>query len=379
MNKQVFFSVVVLLCLLMANAAFGGLSSFTSALPPVRYAGNPVIATGTPYTWSAALGGGIAAFEYAGEPTVLVNPSDPTQLLIFVSNGNGVVRGTAPRNDPYHWSNWTGVFRAQAGSWDSAYVRKANIWAEGTTLYMSYSGDGDGGGLFYEKIGMATSTDSGLTWARHGFPTLTASEDDMESSVMCGNIEKVDGTYYMYYVYFYGASLGSRGMRVATSSSPFGPWTRGVDVLPHGAWEYHQILRLDDGTFVMTFEYPLDLKNIDVGGQYAVGIATNTVPNTAFTVYGGNPIFSKVGSTAQWDSAQAATAAWTVVDGKWMLFYQGGEGTEKPSLSHWQMGIADISYTENTVSWPPLPAPPPHRLKQGGNQRLKVGGVQRLK
>lgn len=315
---------------------------------------------------------------YLGEPTVLSNPLNLNELLYFCSNGNGVVRGTAPVSDPF---NVTGLTDApifgpdptttanpdynpadypttpeSIPAWDSYFVRKGNVWAEGTTLYMPYSGcsfvwthegamvegedpyfDPDGGegywappggnGFAFNSIGIAISTDGGITWSRHaGNPTKIPTAPHNNNAYP--SIIKIGETYHQHYVCsIFAEESVTHTIAHDTSDSKFGPWTELGPVMPwRSYYETCLAIPLDDGLALLYDQSPQS-------GIYTVWLATAPDTDTPFTdnsmilapLLGTDPA-TVLTSDGPWDGGTVATVGVSQINGQQVLFYQGSWG-----------------------------------------------------
>ncbi len=85
------------------------------------------------------------------------------------------------------------------GSWDDHGVAPRTVLAEGSTLRMWYTAFQ--GGYFGHpwRIGHATSTDAGITWARDPDPVLEASEPWEGYQVYWPTVVNHGGSYHMWY------------------------------------------------------------------------------------------------------------------------------------------------------------------------------------
>jgi len=97
------------------------------------------------------------------------------------------------------WINdGTAINVGAPGSWDDLLVGSPTVWKEGVTWYMLYEGmEAVGTG----QIGLATSPD-GAVWTKdlaNPVMTLGAIGEWDDATVVCDDIVKIDGTYYLSY------------------------------------------------------------------------------------------------------------------------------------------------------------------------------------
>ena len=136
----------------------------------------------------------------------------------------------------YHSSDcetWIGdgdVLEPRAGGvpvdWEAETVSSPVVWTEGETWYLLYEGTGSPHGT---RMGLATSTD-GANWTRAPInpvfgPAASGAWDD--KSVVCDDLVKVGGTYYLLYHGAGAARLDPTEWWVGIASSPdLYNWTR---------------------------------------------------------------------------------------------------------------------------------------------------------
>lgn len=323
--------ICFLVCLSSACHA-AGIADFQSALSTLtRYSGNPIA--------SRTLNG---SANLIGDVCVVTNPLNPAETLIFWDN-TPLARQTANTSNPTVITGTT--FADNSAVISEPWLgpngpRKGSIEADGTTLYMPYGILGRG-----PKIGVASSTDGGQTWipyASNPIATVSTGEHSFNLPVL----RKFGATWYLYVSYnngnYYscGFDMGT-GIKVFTASSPFGPFTRVGEVMPVGQYNYEffDVKKLSDGTYVMVYESPID----GCSGTYSVRMATATSPTGPFTPYG---IILSGSGGSNWDSINVATAGLLFTSDKTYMYYSGS-AVSNPGLPPWDGGVAIINYADS--------------------------------
>lgn len=217
-------------------------SAFTLALlprtgitDPLRYASNPVLDRSS-QSWHV---------EQVYDFCVLDDPTDSTKLIMFFSGmafpaafgEQAIGRATATKANPYVWTEHTGpVFSksANGGDWDGAStgIRVGSVidnMAVDGKFYLYYNDD-DGG----HAIGLATSTDYGVTWTREVTNPILA-PTGAQTRVSGPVVMKLDATHWhMFFAYRTGA-LTLPGMLYATSPDGIAwTWDGGSEAISRG-------------------------------------------------------------------------------------------------------------------------------------------------
>jgi hypothetical protein len=226
-----------------------------------------------------------------------------------------------------------------SGAWDSWGIRLNSIIDDGSgILKLYYTGCSTSqGGNAYWSIGLATSTDGGITWTKRSTPVLSPSGSLI--SVESASVLLHKGTYYMYHGYRTASQI-LPGVMVATSSDGIA-WTEGDVILHTGnAYdaqyiEHHQIL-FYQGLFILLYE-----SDNATGTLWTINAAYSPNPTDPFTKYVNNPIFTPSGYSGTFDITQVATPFLFQLNGVWYMFYQGGNGAHSYD-SEWDIGIADF-------------------------------------
>lgn len=321
------------------------LAQLRSAQPAVRNRSTPVLL------------GTLSPYNYAGEMEVIENPLAPGQY-IALEEGDYVRRGVVSRSGDSVSVTITHdpVFTPLPNSWEQTFIRKSGggVWVEhdgngNPFLVMMYAGSNAANGTTNMSMGIATSTDIGITWTRYaGNPVF--SRPGVEN-VMLGSVHKIGSTYYTWYSYGDWNPSNSleniRGIRVATAASYLGPWTPGPVVIS-GYIEYHQVLHTADDKWALVYEDWIGAVNADysyVGLRIAYGDSP-TGPWTADTSGDGSSRWLLLPSRnlADWDGGAVATPGiFSLGDGTWFVGYQGTNDDLRRSIAGtWDLGVAVV-------------------------------------
>ena len=249
--------------------AFGYATS-SDGINWTRYAGNPVLSTGSWDSWHVMepwviLEGGTYKMWYTGD-------DDSKKRIGYASSTDGI--------------NWTKsasyVLEGASGDWDSAYARGPCVILEGGTYKMWYQGNNGS----VSAICYATSTD-GITWTKYsGNPVLSlGASGEWDDNTLSSPVVILDGgTYKMWYTGDDG-SVGRVGYATSTDGIN---WTKhaGHPVMAGTAGEWDSFgsilstVLLDGQTYRMWYWSV-------VGSALRIGYATSVPPQ-----------FTEVGASA---------------------------------------------------------------------------------
>ncbi|HUO64982.1 MAG TPA: hypothetical protein VMT97_14810, partial [Terriglobales bacterium] len=314
-------------------------------LPFVRYASNPVIPLGGSGSWYE---------EQVFDPCVLVDPSDATKLIMFVSGMASPVASsnvTVGRFDgtvanPYSWSEHGGTGHGQVllpgsgGSWDQTAVRLGSCFYDSGTFYIYYAGYSSGSGV--SQIGLATSTD-GVTFTKSGSnPVLTPTGQGRNDG---DNVEdpavlKEGSAWTMIYAYRNGGTV-LPGYRYATASTATA-WTKGgvgdlITCSVGSFCEWHQIQKIGS-EYVLIFEAGNDSPPFSLYMSSASSVTGPYSPND-----NSQTILSPSGVVGAWDRYHVATGALFNIGTLWLLYYVGAGLHQSPYQTNtYPMGVAAL-------------------------------------
>jgi hypothetical protein len=276
------------------------------------------------------------------DPSVLMNPDDPALLIMFFSGmaapvqlgAQSIGRATAKVSDPTTWevsNSGNPILAANGNGWESGGdgLRCDSVLynAGDHKLYLYYTAHAS-------QIGLATSSDLGLTWTKHASnPILSPSGNETHNSQFA--VIKEGSTWRAYYSYrTAGAILPA--YRYATSRDGVS-WTKSVgDIYSDGGryMEFHQIFKIGD-------RYYLAYESGGNDMDWDIRIATSTDPATGWTRSATNPFFVKSGTVGAFDRYLVATPCFIKIKGVWWLFYCGAKDHAQPyGTNHWPMGAA---------------------------------------
>src|ERR1017187_2042066 len=186
------------------------------------------------------------------DPSMLMNPTDPARLIMFFSGMatpvqlgvQSIGRATANVSDPTTWAvsnSGNPVLTANGSGWESGGdgLRCDSVLynAADHKLYLYYTAHAS-------HIGLATSSDLGLTWTKHASnPILSPSGNETHNSQFA--VIKDGGTWRAFYSYrTAGAILPA--YRYATSGDGISWAKSGGDIYSDGGryMEFHQVFRV---------------------------------------------------------------------------------------------------------------------------------------
>ena len=336
------------------SGSISNFADFESAMPPVRYSGNPIMKHGG---WA---GGQLE------EPCILVNPKDRDKLIMFYSGASlvktdggkaAIAKAWAYQSNPLVWYEYAD---------NPILTNDPTIPFEGENVRLDcvlYHADSDEYWIYYtgtageslsgvHAIGLATCLAgedgySGVTKTNivkyKGNPILTARGEGRNDGthVSQSAIEFDGGMYHMYYSYR-GAEI-LPGIRYATSADGK-RWVKqgDGDILsrgPEGApdsryFEWHQVFKAFN-KYVIVWE-------AFNGKEWAVCMASANSPEGPWTKSPKNPIFRPSGIIGTFDKTFVATPAFYLIKSKWFLFYQGASDGGNYIYNTWDIGAAEL-------------------------------------
>ena len=329
-------------------------SDFESAMPPVRYHGNPIIRHGG---WA---GGQVQ------EPCILENPKDRSKLVMFYAGANlvakdggkgAIAKAWAYKSDPYVWFEYPGnpiIIPDTTISFEEFSVRLDCVLynADSDEYRIYYTGTAGRSLSNSHAIGLATCQAgpdgySMVTKANikkyPGNPILTSTgqgrNDGTHVSQSAIIIHK--GTYYMYYSYRGTEVLP--GIRYATSVDGKTWIKQGTgDILSRGSegspdshyFEWKQVFKAF-GKFILMWES-------FNGKEWTACMASSDSPGGPWTKSPVNPIFRPSGTDGTFDKLFAATPAFYLINNKWYFYYVGACEGGNYNYNTWDMGAAEL-------------------------------------
>ena len=205
-------------------------------------------------------------------------------------------------------------------------------------LYLFYTASATG--LTQAVVGVASSTDLGLTWTKNASPILTPSGTEITCSQCAVMLEGT--TLHAVYAYRTASAHLPAYRYASASTSDWLTWTKGgVDVYsdpesPTRYHEFHQLFKVGS-TYILCYESGTSLT------PYDIRLATSSSPSTTFTRSTNNPFLVKSETVGAFDEFHVATAQVIVVNGYYYIFYCGALDHDQPfATNHWQMGVASL-------------------------------------
>jgi hypothetical protein len=342
-------AVAILSFCLLAKLAAADPVMITSM---TRYASNPIL----PYTnWSFTTPGQVA------EACIIVDPNNSSQLLMYFTAFPTVPPASFSLDHPVIWritgtvanpqggwnlsSNIVALPLGAAGTFDEKGIRLGSCFVQGSTVYLYYTGYNNS---FNNVIGMATSTDGGVTFTKYaGNPILTPTGQGRTdgTDVMNAAVIVDSGTYYLLYGYCTGTGGCSGGQvlpgyRYATSSNGT-TFTKGgtgdIWTCAPTTCEAHRVRKFGN-TFLQLYEEG------DPSTNWHIVLLEAPTPIGPYTSYTGNPILTH-GAAGTWDQYHVATPDFYFAsNGAVFLTFQGGGDVFQPyGNNHWSIGIAAVT------------------------------------
>ena len=319
------------------------LNGLAQAAAPVAVRGERIIdRTGAP--WQS---------QQVQEPCILVNPKDPTRLVMLYSGVPAADRkrcdlgkAWALRSDPFTWHEDTTnpIFSPLAGNWDSGSIRlDAVVYvAEEDAYYVYYSGTQR---TVQDQIGLAIcpagpdgySSLRPAEFRRVGPKPVLAPEpaapyfEEMASQAAVWrewDAAAKRWNWYMYYSYR-GRDGVLPGLRLATSTDGK-TWTRHFNALdprgmgqifvatPNAYYEWHQIFKVAD-TYVLSIEV-----GIEKGKRWRPVLAVSQQPERGWVQLDVDTVLQTQWTGLYRDDTMyhVATPAFYQIDGRWYLYTQ---------------------------------------------------------
>ena len=325
-------------------------SDFESAMPPIRYVGNPIITHGG---WA---GGQVQ------EPCILENPKDSTKLIMFYAGANlvlkdggkgAIAKAWAYKSSPYVWYQYKNNPILTPDSiihFESFSVRlDCVLYNRDTDEYWIYYTGRTGDSLKNDAIGLATCKAgiNGYSFVTKanikkypGNPILTGTGQGRNDGTYVSQSSVIihQGMYYMYYSYRNSDILP--GIRYALSKD-------GKIWLKKGKGDI--LSRSTGGPDSKYFEWKQCFKAFNKyiiiweafnGIEWSACMASSNFPKGPWTKSKRNPIFKPSGIEGSFDKSFVATPAFYLINHKWYLFYQGANNGGNYNYNTWDLGIA---------------------------------------
>jgi putative isomerase len=285
------------------------------------------------------------------DPCILVDPNDSTKLLMFFSGmaapvSSGVItigRATSTVADPTTWTvsnSGNPVLNVGgSGAWDHAYIRQDSCFYDSGTLYMFYTGDNGS----MDQIGLATSSDNGLTWTKYsGNPILTPAGQGRNdgNNVSQGAVLKEGSNWTMIYAYRNGSAI-LPGYRYATSSNGTS-WSKGDsgDILSCATaryCEFHQFVKIGSD-YVLLYETGYTDKS------WEIWAAKSSTATGNYTNSSRNPWLTKSGTVGAFDRYHVSTPFVIQLGSTLYLYESGAKDFDQPYTSnHWPLGVTSFT------------------------------------
>jgi hypothetical protein len=341
-------------------------AQFESAMPPIRYKGNPIMKHG--------------GFPGAGgqvmESCILVNPKDSTKLIMFyagqnlipIDGGRGAIaKAWAYASNPLVWYEYENnpiltpdsstIFENFSVRLDAVLYKKETdeywIYYTGrTNTPEKNNGETDAVGLAIcpaGKDGYTFVTKANIK-KYTGNPILNAAGQGRNDGdhVSQASVIFDNNIYYMYYSYRHDSTGILPGIRYATSDDGIN-WkkqdtgniiSRGGAGSPDSKYfEWKQCFKAFN-KYIITWE-------AFNGKEWAICMASAENPNGPWVKSPKNPIFRPTGVKNTFDELYVATPAFYLINNIWYLYYVGASTGGNYNFNTWDMGAAILHIKDN--------------------------------
>jgi hypothetical protein len=253
-----------------------------------------------------------------------------------------------------------------SAGWDSAGVAiPVVLWDGAAGWQMWYAGTGQAGWDFGARVGYATSAD-GVNWTKYpSNPIFSTSASAWDSSaVYLGGVDKVKGTYYMYYAGRNAADY-RKAVGIATSSDGIS-WSRyaGNPIISYATASYTSQeayagnAYFHDGIFYL---YWICSYLVGAWGKYDVCLSTST-DGLSFSHLSANPIIAHGESWWNPDVVEGLLETTNPLSGEQLWYYYGGNNAPAYTYGGVGQAFANRDSPGSLESTWDLRAEMPHRL-----------------
>lgn len=276
------------------------------------------------------------------DPCILVNPTNSNQLIMFFSGmaspvaagAQTIGRATASITAPTVWSVSASPVLTPSLAWETGGdgLRADSVLYNPSDgkIYLFYTAKAGTTG-----VGVASSTDLGLTWTKLG-QAITPSGGETNLSQMAVLMEGT--TLHGIYSYRNGGVLPALRYASATTANWLS-WTKGgVDIYsdPGRYMEFHHLFKVGS-TYILCYESGTTTT------PYDIRLASSSSPSTGWVRGPVAPFLPKSGVAGTFDQFHTATGHARVINGYWYIVYCGALDHDQPyGTNHWQMGIVPL-------------------------------------
>lgn len=314
-------------------SSFAEFETLAATLNDRRYEGNPIMTWDT-NTWKG---------RQVHFPYIIENPANPDSLIMFfgagsVLGGGGfkVGRADASKADPYTWAEYAGnpIFTAASiGLGVLSIVGVDDAWWNPVEerfelACATYAGSGSHLARYVSDDGYNFTYLASLI-----LPT------DTETHVGNSGILRDGATWYCAYTYR-TTTATLPGVRIASSTDSGATWTKHGDFLTIGSPGSYDATYMEGVQFLkIGSDYILNYGAANTG-VFSGALAHSTSPLGTYTKSSINPYFEK--SPTGWDSLNVSTVVVFSIMQPWLVFYQGENTPGDYNLALWSMGIARL-------------------------------------
>jgi predicted GH43/DUF377 family glycosyl hydrolase len=188
-----------------------GYATSTDRTTWTKYEGNPIMGPGPAGSWSSREVGANCIFY-----------SDSTYHMWYdgVNAAYNISIGYAISTDGINWTSYAGnpVLTPDTGKWDGSRVDGADVFFDGKTYHMWYTG-ASVTSWWQWQIGYATSSD-GITWTKYGSNPILTPDAGKWDSQFVGYSRVLLDTVTSQYKMWYGGSNGDWYGKLGYATAP---------------------------------------------------------------------------------------------------------------------------------------------------------------
>jgi predicted GH43/DUF377 family glycosyl hydrolase len=302
-----------------------------------RHEDNPII-TYQAATWKARL---------VHFPFIIEDPFDDTKLIMFFGGGSvqlgavyNIGRATATKADPYTWTEYVSnpIFEPSDFAGIGTIVGVDDAWWNEAEQRFELICCTYNSGQTSSWLGKYYS-DDGFTFTYEG-PLISPTGD--ETFLGNGGILREGGTWYLAYTYRTTEVLP--GVRLASSTNNGATWTKHGNAITLGSAGSYDDLYMEGVQFLkIGSDYVLNYGCAKAGATitFSGAFAHSTSPLSGYVKSSINPFFQK--SSSGWDETQVSTVVIFTLVEPWIFLYQGTDTPGDYTQALWSMGIGTIT------------------------------------
>lgn len=273
----------------------------------VDYIGNPILVkTGS-------------NFDFSGITQTFTLQDDGEYKMYYTGYASGSMTYTflATSSDGITWTKYSTVpvlYPGGYGTWDQGRASAGPVIKEDGVYKMYYHSFNDVYNNWH--IGLATSTD-GINWTKYPYPVLSGGNWDYR--LAANEVFKIGSTYYMIYTGYNQDFYQRIGLATSTDGIVWTKYTGSPILYPTKTWEetgigYPSII-LENGTYKMVYQNTSP-SNTGFGFAYSTDLINWTKDET-------NPFFTDDDTITPWN--KIVFPDFNKFDNEYRIYYGGGE------------------------------------------------------